>query len=57
MTITEFKSRTVSATEAILKAGPDTIAAIESAISANFPYGADLAKVEDSMTADLEANG
>lgn len=56
-TISSFKAKSVEATDAILKSGPDTIAAIESAISQHFPHGADLAAVEAAMKTDLEANG
>jgi hypothetical protein len=56
-TISSFKAKSIEATDAILKSGPDTIAAIESVIASNFPHGASLAEVEAAMQADLEANG
>ena len=56
-TISSFKAKSVEATDAILKSGPDTIAAIENVIATNFPHAADLAAVEAAMKADLEANG
>jgi hypothetical protein len=56
-TISSFKAKSVEATDAILKSGPDTIAAIESVIATNFPHGADLTAVEAAMKTDLEANG
>lgn len=56
-TISSFKAKSVEATDAILKSGPDTIAAIESVIATSFPHGADLAAVEAAMKTDLEANG
>lgn len=56
-TISSFKAKSVEATDAILKSGPDTIAAIESVIATNFPHGADLSAVEAAMKTDLEASG
>ena len=56
-TISSFKAKSVEATDAILKSGPDTIAAIENVIATNFPHAGDLAAVEAAMKADLEANG
>lgn len=57
MTISAFKTRTVAATEEILKSGPDTIGTIEGVIASSFPFGADLSKVEEAFKTDLESNG
>ena len=56
-TISSFKAKSVEATDAILKSGPDTIAAIENVIATNYAHGGDLSAVEAAMKADLEANG
>ena len=56
-TISSFKAKSVEATDAILKSGPDTIATIENVIATNYAHGGDLSAVEAAMKADLEANG